>query len=670
MSSGFLEATGFKENVEAAIAVGPLQRARRADAVVDARAPCPAGESLLELAFEAAGMLGPLLNHGRRTVKCPWVHLHTTGSTFDSSTILFPAIEGSDIGRFHCSHSHCSERSHEDVLDVLPEEAVTIANERVAARRATSTRRVGRNWAARQPSVPTSAMPPSVANTSTAPSDHNPTDVGNARRLVERDGANIRHCFPWKRWLAWTGTMWKVDERGGIERVAKETVAEFLMEAAARPPNDADRKALLAHGLKSEDARRIAAMVSLARSEPGVPVAPDELDTHDWLFNVENGTLDLRTAQLLPHQREHLLTKQAPVVFDPTARCQTWDAFLTTVLPNKPSVVWFIQKGLGYAMTGDTSAHVIFFFFGIGANGKTTLLETIARILGSYATQAAPNLLLEKKHDGHPTELADLFGKRMVVSSEVDQGRKLSEALVKQLTGGDRMKGRFVNKDFFEFRPTHKLFLAANHKPVIHGCDEGIWRRIRLVPFDVIIEKAKRDPGLMEKLWAERSGILNWLLEGCLAYQSEGLAAPDEVQSATDDYRSDMDRIAGFLADECVLAAGARGKAQDLFASYTRWCHINAQEPVSTKTFGSMLKEKGFRSAKMHGLSGWEGLRLKSDAERTAERSDTRGAVAGEDGERDPSPIPGANQSNDQDAHPLPPPPRFDRPANRPRLPD
>ncbi len=344
----------------------------------------------------------------------------------------------------------------------------------------------------------------------------NLTDVGNAERLVERHGEDIRYCYPLSQWLCFGGQRWRGDDAGEVERRSKETVRATLREAAPEEGPIIDRD-LARHALASESRARIEAMIALARSEPGIPIRPEEMDLDQWLLNAENGTIDLRTGELREHRREDLITKLAPVEYDPSAEAPTWEVCLKTWLPSE-GLRRFVQKAVGYALTGDVSEQVLLFLYGTGANGKSTLINALMEAMGDYALQAAPELLTVKA-SAHPTELADLKGARFVASVEVEDGKHLAESLVKQMTGGDRIKARFMRADFFEFSPTHKVFLAANHKPEVRGTDTGIWRRIKTVPFDVTIPKGERDPALLAKLRDELPGILRWAVEGCLLWQ-------------------------------------------------------------------------------------------------------------------------------------------------------
>lgn len=271
------------------------------------------------------------------------------------------------------------------------------------------------------------------------------------------------------------------------------------------------------------------------------------MDTHPWLLNVANGTLDLRTGQLRPADRADLLTKAAPVVYAPTATCPQWEAFLDRILGGDKELIRYVQKAASYSLTGLDTEECFFVLHGVGQNGKSTLVETLSALLGTdYAQQATPDLLMQKKQDRHATELAVLRGARLVASVETGQGKRLNESLIKSMTGGDRIRANFMHQETFEFRPEFKVWLSTNHKPVITGTDLGIWQRIRLIPFNVQIPDNERDGAFKTRLResAALSGILNWAIEGALLWQQEGLKPPQAVTEATQAYREEMDVLA------------------------------------------------------------------------------------------------------------------------------
>ena len=354
-------------------------------------------------------------------------------------------------------------------------------------------------------------------------------------------------------------------------------------------------------------------MQSLARSEPGIPILPDKFDTDQWALNCTNGTLDLRSGELRPHNRGDLLTNLCPVEFDPAATCPSWDRMVQTILGGDAELIAFVQRAVGFSLTGSVAEQMLFLLWGHGANGKSTFLNAILGMLGpDYGMQAPDGLLLAKRHDSHPTERADLFGKRLVSSAEVEDGRRLNEALVKQLTGGDRVRGRHMREDFWEFEPTHKLWLAVNHKPVIRGTDHGIWRRVKLIPFTVTIGPEDQDKDLPAKLKAELPGILAWAVRGCLDWQQHGLGEPEAVRAAVAQYRGEMDVLGTFLTECCVEGKGCTARAGDVYAAYKKWCEANGEYVASQTAFGTSIAERGIARRKSNGI-WYDGLGLISE---------------------------------------------------------
>ena len=434
------------------------------------------------------------------------------------------------------------------------------------------------------------------------------TDLGNAERFIADHGHDVRYCHRWGAWLVYDRQRWRVDDRGAVVRLAKGTVRKIYREASDTE-DEGRRKALAKHADRSESADKIRAMLELAKSE--VPVSPDELDAERWLLNVKNGTIDLRSAELREPRREDLITKLAPVEYDPSASAPTWAATLECSLPSE-ALRAFFKRLCGYAFSGDVSEHILAVLYGTGANGKSTILNALLSAAGDYGMQAAPDLLVAKK-GSHPTEVADLFGMRLVASIEVEDGRRLAESLVKQLTGGDKVRARRMRQDFWQFEPTHKAFMVVNHKPEVRGTDLGMWRRIRLIPFTETIASADQDKRLPEKLAAELPGILRWAVEGCLEWQREGLQAPVEVRKATAGYRAEMDVIGAFLADECEVGDGYKAPFKAVYERYAEWCVEGGERPETGRKFNARLKERGRFEGRRSGPGGsneWHGLRL------------------------------------------------------------
>ena len=475
-----------------------------------------------------------------------------------------------------------------------------------------------------------------------AVSDELLTDLGNCQRFVSQHGDDLRYCHG-VGWLAWDGRRWARDEDGAAAmRCAKQTALRLydeakaelqraidsltLAQAAAAAGGSAAKTALeqmqnayktacrrLMWAEKSQSRQRLEGMVALAQSEDALRVHVDDLDRDPWLLNVQNGTLDLRTGTLREHRREDLLTQVAAVDFDPTARGERWRRHLETFLP--PDVRRQVQRDLGLSLVGADLEEILPIWYGTGGNGKSTTLRVLQTILGDYAQMAAPKLLMESKYERHPTELAELRGKRLIFSVETKEGGRLDEERVKLLSGGERIRGRFMRQDFIEFASTWVITLVTNHKPTIRGADGGIWRRIRFVPWTVALPKEKQRPQeeVVTELLAEGPAILGWLVEGLRDWQRDHHWMADAVRAATDAYRAEQDVLGGFLADCCEIGPRYAVPAATLFDRYTQWCEENSEEPVKKDTFRRMLIARGFAKIREgHAMTPtWRGIRLQ-----------------------------------------------------------
>lgn len=435
------------------------------------------------------------------------------------------------------------------------------------------------------------------------------SDAGNARRMADKYGGKIRYCAPWESWLVWDDKRLGVDERQQAKWLALETVKDLVKEAWALTKGTKEREDALKFAVVSEGAARIHAMLSLLQALPGVPIIPNELDRNPWLLNVNNGTLNLKTGELQPHRIEDLITQLAPVNYDPDAQCPQFEVFLDQIFEGNKALIDFVQRLMGYCLTGDVSEEILAILYGSGANGKTTFINTMMTLMGGYAKAAAPGLLMQRDREPHPTEQADLKGARFVSAAETKQGKNLDEETVKRLTGRDLITARRMGKDFFTFDPTHKIILATNYKPRIKGQEHGIWRRLRLIPFTVTIPEDKQDHQLEAKLKSELSGILNWALKGCFKWQLVGLQPPDEVKNATQEYRESEDIAGDFFAEHVTKSIDTKVSQPSLYQNYRNWAQHNGLQPMSPRRFNEEIRLRfNAEVTKSDGSKFWKGI--------------------------------------------------------------
>ncbi|MEJ9333181.1 phage/plasmid primase, P4 family, partial [Bacillus licheniformis] len=423
------------------------------------------------------------------------------------------------------------------------------------------------------------------------------TELGNAERIVYYHGKNIRYCNELD-WLIWDGKRWEEDSKRKIEAITAKTLRALYGEAEAT--EDKIRKKQLNDWAKKCERRSIR-INSILDVRPMVSVKKKDFDSFKFLFNCDNGVIDLKTGELRPHDRDLLLTKMSPIPYEKDADCPNWIAFLesiflTPVGDPDHELIEYLQKAIGYSLTGVTKEQIMFFLFGNGRNGKSTFINVIQDILGDYARQTNSDTFLKKKNDsGINNDVARLDGARFVSAVESEEGQQLSEALVKQITGGEKMSARFLRQEYFEFTPEFKVFFTTNHKPIIKGGDNGIWRRIKLIPFTVTIPEEKTDPDLPEKLKSEMPGILRWAVEGCLKWQKEGLKDPKAIKNATQGYREDMDILGPFINENCTIHEDAKIEAKTLYENYKKWCFQNDEIDLKNRSFYRQLEIRGYK---------------------------------------------------------------------------
>ena len=437
------------------------------------------------------------------------------------------------------------------------------------------------------------------------------TDITNRDYFLKAYGDSILYCITWNKFLVWNGTNWDVDTRG---RVAERCV-KFIhqMYRGLRVIDDRQLQAAFEkHLIKSESFRRIQALEGLLKISEEIKVEDFELDTNNYFFNVDKYTLNLKTMRVMEPNQTHLITKKSNFIFEKGADCPTWKMFLLQIFNKDLNLIKFIQKAMGYALSGDVSEQCLFILWGTGANGKSTFLNVLQHLFGDYACSTMIETFM-KKNSEQSNDLARLKGARLVTTSEIEQGRQISESLIKSVTGEDSLTARFLYGEYFSFKPTFKIFMATNHKPKIRGADNGIWRRIKMIPFNVTIPPEQRDKNLTEKLIAENSGILNWLLRGYAMWQKEGLEEPKAIREANAEYRMDMDSVGTFITDCLELDASLQWRLPTnmLYQTYIKWCNRNNERVMSQKWLGMRMSEKGFKRVITGGFRQWCGLAVK-----------------------------------------------------------
>ena len=435
------------------------------------------------------------------------------------------------------------------------------------------------------------------------------SDIYNSTMLIKDSGEDILYCGRWKKWLLWDGCRWKKDDANDICEIAVKSIRK-IHRKAVRNNGEEQALTLMDHAAISESTHKIDSMVKAASWNGKVKIRPDDLDRDNMIFNCKNGSIDLVSGRLLKHDRKRYITKLSPVEYDENAECPVWKEFLKSIFKKNKVLIQFVQKVIGMCLTGDTSAQAMFILYGTGANGKSTFINTIMKIMGDYGANTPTETLMQKKVDTASNDIARLQGARFVSAMEADFGGKLAEALVKRLTGSDTVSARFLYGEYFEFMPTFKIFMATNHKPKITGMDNAIWRRIKLIPFEVSFNEKQQDQELPEKLAAELPGILAWIVEGCILWQKEGLGNPPAIIEATNEYRNEMSAIETFLQECCLRDEQQMIQASHLYEAYKNWAEENNERIISMRSLGMRLAESGMDKTRLSSGNHWIGIAL------------------------------------------------------------
>jgi putative DNA primase/helicase len=410
-----------------------------------------------------------------------------------------------------------------------------------------------------------------------------------ALAFAEEHADNLRYVAVWGRWLAWDETRWIFDDT----LHTFDRVRSLCREVSAKA-----------------SAQLVAAVERLARSDRRLAATADQWDAGPWLLNTPGGVINLQTGRLCLHKPSDYMTKITAVAPDGNCATPTWDGFLDRVAGGDADLVGFLQRVAGYALTGTTQEHALFFLHGTGANGKSTFINAVTAIVGDYHRAAAIETFTASQNERHPTDLAGLRGARLVTSVETEEGRRWAESKVKALTGGDKIAARFMRQDFFEFTPTFKLMIAGNHKPGLRSVDEAIRRRFHLVPFNVVIPPEQRDKSLGDRLRAEWPGILAWMVAGCIDWQKRGLAPPAAVTSATAAYLEAEDAMAAWLDETGTRDLEAWVATKELFASWKEWADKAGEHAGTMKRFVQNLETRGLAPERKKHARGFRGFHI------------------------------------------------------------
>ncbi len=427
----------------------------------------------------------------------------------------------------------------------------------------------------------------------------------------------------WKSWLrhvhgigwhAWDGTRWKPDDDGEAARAYADMIKEAYAELAQIPGDD-DRKRAFRDLLSAERRSYAEGALWFAAARPEMAVAASALDPGRMLLNCANGTLDLAAMTLAPHNPDNMITKVCRGAWKPGTGETRWSRFAAEIRE-------FIRRLMGSALPGRVRDHVLPILTGTGSNGKSTFIEAVLSALGDYGMQADPRLLMASGHDPHPTGQAALQSRRLAVCMETAQGRHLDAPTAKQLTGGDTITARYMRRDFFSFEPSHTIFMITNHKPVVNGSDEALWRRLVVIPFSQVFGSngsSKANPDLKQELESDPDSVLSWMIQGWTEYREHGLCIPDEVRTATNAYKTDSDAVGRFIDERIYETTLGHEVSSDVYRSWQQWCGINGEEAGTQRAFSEEMTSRGYQKSKSNGRMVWKGIMLV-----TSEKDDAR----------------------------------------------
>lgn len=436
-------------------------------------------------------------------------------------------------------------------------------------------------------------------------------DTGNAARFIDTYGGVVRYSYVRKNWYFYNGKTWELDQEGKVKSLVDEILEKMKKEPVYVTDDMDEEEAIKLHSRHLKYSRGSNGKTNMLKeSQHLVPITPEQFDKDKHLLNVQNGYIDLKTGQLHEHDKEKYFTKIASIEYTDKIDCPLWMDFLNQIFDGNQDLIKYIQRAVGYSLSGSTEEQMMFILYGNGRNGKSVFLDIITEMLGNYTTNIQPQTIMVKNlSNGANSDIARLQGARLVTTTEPNDGMRFDEGLVKQITGGDKVTARFLYGDEFEYYPEFKLWMATNHKPIIRGTDDGIWRRMAVIPFTVQIPEHKVDKQLKYKLRREMTAILNWAVEGYQEWQRIGLAEPQIIKNQRQEYRTEMDVVELFIEECCIRKSGERAKASDLYSVYSSWAKDNNQYLMSSTKFGKEMSNK-FQKITSNGVH-YIGIKLK-----------------------------------------------------------
>jgi putative DNA primase/helicase len=424
----------------------------------------------------------------------------------------------------------------------------------------------------------------------------NYNDMWNAEYFIKDHGENVRFCNG--LWYIWNGSMWQEDKLNKIHQLSKNTLKNMEQNYLPSIEDEKQCYTFIEHLRQSGNKIKKYNMIELAKDEEGISILPETLNQDIWLLNLNNGTFNLSKDNftLKPHNKKDYITKKIDINYNQDAKCELWLKFLNKIFNNNQDVIKFVQKSLGYSLTGSTQEQCLFILHGEGSNGKSTFIDTIEKIMGEYAKNTPPETLMTKISTNNASpDICRMKGVRFIPSVETEEDKTFSEVLLKQLTGNDTISARKLYQDFESFKIEGKYWIACNHKPNIRGTDNAIWRRIRTIPFNVTIADNEKDKDFANKLLREKEGILNWIIQGCKLWHLEGLEPVEDIKNATNEYRNEQDIINAFIDECCVIGSDKYTiNVSDFYKAYKDWCENNGEIPISGNKLAKKMKQRKF----------------------------------------------------------------------------